>query len=122
MFDLRLSGSGPTCRRPAKLLGLLVRAVGRPARSFPPRGFASDRGTTGRSHHLRQHEIRDGHAFKPVDGGVRPNARENGQISPLPPFRVPGVRAVIRAASLSCRNAGKAQNSGRFGGHLENPG
>jgi hypothetical protein len=29
--------------------------------------------------------------------------------APLPPFRVPGVTAVIRAASLSCQNAGKPQ-------------
>jgi hypothetical protein len=33
--------------------------------------------------------------------------------APPPPFGVPGVTAVIRAASLSCRNAGKAQKCQR---------
>src|ERR1019366_3856642 len=33
-------------------------------------------------HHQRQRETPDGHAFKSTTGGVRPNPRENGQISP----------------------------------------
>ena len=32
---------------------------------------------------------------------------------PLPPFRVPGVMAVIRAASLACQNQGKAPKYAR---------
>jgi hypothetical protein len=39
-------------------------------------------------------------------GGERPNAKENGPISPSRP---PGVAAVVRAASLACQNAVKAQ-------------
>ena len=41
-------------------------------------------------------------------GRVRPNASENGQISPSPSFGMPGVTAVIRATSLCCQNVGKA--------------
>jgi hypothetical protein len=40
---------------------------------------------------------------------VRPNARENDQITPQPPFELPQVRAVVRATRLSCQNARKAQ-------------
>src|SRR5450759_2919872 len=48
----------------------------------------------GHSHHQRQRETFDGHAFKSTTGGVRPNARENGQISPSTT-----VRAARRASS-----------------------
>src|SRR5450830_687366 len=48
----------------------------------------------GHSHHQRQRETFDGHAFKSTTGGVRPNARENGQISPPTT-----VRAARRASS-----------------------
>jgi hypothetical protein len=33
----------------------------------------------------------------------------------LPPFAVPVVTAFVRAANLSCRNAGKAQKYAHFG-------
>jgi len=42
--------------------------------------------------------------------------------APLPPFRVPGIAAVVRAARLSCQNAGKGQNLREIGSHLENAG
>ena len=35
---------------------------------------------------------------------------------------VPKVTAVVRAASLSCQNAGKAQNLRHFVSNLGNPG
>jgi hypothetical protein len=40
---------------------------------------------------------------------VRPNAKENDQISPQSPFELPEVRAVVRATHPSCQNARKAQ-------------
>jgi hypothetical protein len=36
---------------------------------------------------------------------------KNGQISPQPTFGAATVTAVVRAASLSCQNAGKAKKS-----------
>src|SRR5450830_1905519 len=63
----------------------------------------------GHSHHQRQRETFDGHAFKSTTGGVRPNARENGQISPRPPFGLPDAPVAVRTSRLSCGKAGKAR-------------
>jgi hypothetical protein len=41
-------------------------------------------------------------------GGVRPNTRENGQITPRPPFGLPEVPVAVRTSCLSSREAGKA--------------
>ena len=43
----------------------------------------------------------------------------SGASAPLPPFGALGVTAVIRAASLSCQNAGKTH---KFGVHPGNAG
>jgi hypothetical protein len=40
-------------------------------------------------------------------GGVRPNARKTAKSAPLPPFGLSGMTALVRAATLSCENAGK---------------
>jgi hypothetical protein len=55
-------------------------------------------------------------------GGERPNARENAPIIPPPPFGPPGVAAVVRAASLACQNAVKAQKFVPVQKHPRNPG
>src|SRR5215470_5330761 len=39
-----------------------------------------------------------------------------------PPFGLQGVAADVRAASLACQNAAKAQNSCHFRSHPRNPG
>jgi protein-S-isoprenylcysteine O-methyltransferase Ste14 len=40
---------------------------------------------------------------------VRPNARENGQISPRPPFGLPDALVTVLTSRLSCRKAGNTR-------------
>ena len=42
--------------------------------------------------------------------------------APLPPFGLSGMTALVRAATLSCENAGKSQNARKIGSHPGNPG
>jgi hypothetical protein len=64
----------------------------------------------GRSLRLRRREAFDSHAVKATDG--RRASKCEGKWPdqpPPPPFGPPGVAAVVRAASLACQNAVKAQ-------------
>ena len=75
-----------------------------------------------RSRHPRQRETTNGHAFKATDGRSASDASENGQIKLSTAGRSVTVKAVVRAASLSCHNEGKAPKFTRNRGHLGNLG
>jgi hypothetical protein len=42
--------------------------------------------------------------------------------APLPPFGLSGMTALVRAATLSCENAGNRKNARKIGSHPGNPG
>ena len=70
-----------------------------------PRDFVAGRGTTAAA--ATSAGVRSCVHEQPI-GGVRPNAKENGEISPSANVRAAKMPVAVRASRLSCRKAGKA--------------